>query len=76
MSTALIGATPIHRRKKLLRGEDLKAIPKGEDKEVWLSNMYFETATMIDEGLLTKGSSNKNWEIAQKGIDYLSKYAK
>lgn len=61
--------------KNKLTDKDL-TVPKGEDKEVWLSNMYFETATMIDEGLLTKGSSNKNWEIAQKGIDYLSKYAK
>lgn len=51
-------------------------VPKGEDKERWLSNLYFETATMMDEGLLSKGSSNKKWEIAQKGIDYLSKYAK
>lgn len=51
-------------------------VPEGEDKERWLSNLYFETATMIDEGLLSKESSNKTWEIAQKGIDYLSKYAK
>lgn len=51
-------------------------IPEGEDKERWISNLYFETATMIDEGLLSKDSSNKSWEIAQKGIDYLSKYAK
>jgi hypothetical protein len=51
-------------------------IPEGEDKERWLSNLYFETATMLDEGLLIKEASNKKWEIAQKGIDYLSKYAK
>jgi len=51
-------------------------IDEGEDKERWLNNLYFETATMIDEGLLIKESSNKSWEIAQKGIDYLSKYAK
>ena len=51
-------------------------IPEGYDKERWLTNMYFETATMVDEGLLVHESSNKKWEIAQKGIDYLSKYAK
>lgn len=50
--------------------------PDDGDKENWLNNLYFETATMIDEGLLANESSNKNWEIAQKGIDYLSKYAK
>lgn len=50
--------------------------PEDGDKENWLNNLYFETATMIDEGLLANESSNKNWEIAQKGIDYLSKYAK
>lgn len=50
--------------------------PEDGDKENWLNNLYFETATMIDEGLLVNESSNKNWEIAQKGIDYLSKYAK
>ena len=51
-------------------------IPEGYDKERWLTNMYFETATMVDEGLLVHESSHKKWEIAQKGIDYLSKYAK
>jgi hypothetical protein len=51
-------------------------IPEGEDRENWISNLYFETATMADEGLLIKESSNKKWEIVQKGIDYLSKYAK
>ncbi|MFZ1291588.1 MAG: hypothetical protein WAR79_15940 [Melioribacteraceae bacterium] len=50
--------------------------PNGDDKEVWLTNLYFETATMVDEGLLTYESSNKKWEIAQKGVDYLGKYAK
>jgi hypothetical protein len=55
--------------------EDLE-IAKGEDKQTWLNNLYFETATMIDEGLLANEASNKNWAIAQKGIDYLSKYAK
>jgi len=50
-------------------------IPDGEDKERWLSSVYFETATMIDEGLLNNDSSKK-WEIAQKGIDYLGKYGK
>lgn len=61
--------------KKKFTEKDLE-IPEGEEKERWLSNLYFETATMIDEGLLANESSNKNWEIAQKGIDYLSKYAK
>ena len=50
--------------------------PEDGDKENWVNNLYFETATMIDEGLLANESSNKNWEIAQMGIDYLSKYAK
>ncbi|MBK8943917.1 MAG: hypothetical protein IPM32_01480 [Ignavibacteriae bacterium] len=50
--------------------------PEGEANERWLTNLYFETATMIDEGLLMHESSNKKWEIAQKGIDYLGKYAK
>ena len=48
-------------------------IPEGYDKERWLTNMYFETATMVDEGLFVHKSSNKKWEKAQKGIDYLSK---
>jgi len=61
--------------KKKLTEKDLET-PKGDDKERWLNNLYIETATMIDEGLLSKESSNKNWEIAQKGIDFLSKYAK
>ena len=61
--------------KKKLTEKDCE-VPEGEDKERWLSNLYFETATMIDEGLLAKESSNNTWEIAQKGIDYLSKYAK
>jgi len=61
--------------KKKLTEKDLE-VPKGDDKERWLSNLYIETTTMIDEGLLSKESSNKNWEIAQKGIDFLSKYAK
>ena len=61
--------------KRKFTDEDLQ-VPNGDEKERWLSNLYFETATMIDEGLLNKESSNKNWEIAQKGIDYLSKYAK
>ncbi len=51
-------------------------IPEGEDKERWLSSLYFETATMIDEGLLSNESGSKKWEIAQKGIDYLGKYGK
>lgn len=51
-------------------------IPDGEDKERWLSNLYFETADMMDEGLLSNEATNKKWEIAQKGIDYLGKYAK
>jgi hypothetical protein len=51
-------------------------IPEGEDQERWKSNIYFETANMIDEGLLSNESTNKKWEIAQKGIDYLGKYAK
>ncbi|MBK7105682.1 MAG: hypothetical protein IPH62_10400 [Ignavibacteriae bacterium] len=51
-------------------------ISNEDDKERWLTNLYFETATMIDEGLLTHESSNKKWEIAQKGVDYLGKYAK
>lgn len=58
-----------------LSKKDLE-IPKDEKNERWLENLYSETATMIDEGLLSRESSNKNWEIAQKGIDYLSKYAK
>lgn len=65
--------------KKEMKGKFTKKdleVPKGEDKERWISNLYFETATMIDEGLLSKDSNNKSWEIAQKGIDYLSKYAK
>lgn len=61
--------------KKKLTKKDLEK-PEGEDKERWLNNMFFETATMVDEGLLIKASNNKNWEIAQKGLDYLSKYAK
>ena len=61
--------------KKKLTKKDLEK-PDDEDRERWLSNLYFETATMIDEGLLIKESNNKNWEIAQKGLDYLSKYAK
>ena len=51
-------------------------VPEGDEKERWLTNLYFETATMVDEGLLVHESSHKKWEIAQKGIDYLSKYAK
>lgn len=61
--------------KKKLTKKDLEK-PEGEDKERWLSNLFFETATMVDEGLLIKETNNKNWEIAQKGLDYLSKYAK
>lgn len=61
--------------KKKLTDKDLE-IPDGEEKERWLSNLYFETATMVDEGLLSNESANNSWEIAQKGIDYLSKYAK
>ena len=61
--------------KKKLTKKDLEK-PEGEDKERWLSNLFFETATMVDEGLLIKESNSKNWEIAQKGLDYLSKYAK
>ncbi len=61
--------------KKKLTKKDLEK-PEGEEKERWLSNLFFETATMVDEGLLIKESNSKNWEIAQKGLDYLSKYAK
>ena len=61
--------------KNKLTKKDLE-VPKGEERERWLSNLFFETATMMDEGLLSKESNNKKWEIAQKGIDYLSKYAK
>lgn len=53
-----------------------REIPEDSDKEVWLNNLYFETATMVDEGLLVKEANAKNWEIAQKGLDYLSKYSK
>lgn len=53
-----------------------REIPEDSDKEVWLNNLYFETATMVDEGLLIKEANAKNWEIAQKGLDYLSKYSK
>lgn len=53
-----------------------REIPEDSDKEVWLNNLYFETATMVDEGLLLKEANAKNWEIAQKGLDYLSKYSK
>ncbi len=51
-------------------------VPEGEDQERWKSSLYFETANMIDEGLLSNESTNKKWEIAQKGIDYLGKFAK
>jgi len=51
-------------------------VPDNENQELWINNLYCETTTMIDEGLLSKESSKNNWEIAQKGIDYLSKYAK
>ena len=51
-------------------------VPEGEEKERWISNLYFETATMVDEGLLSNEAPKNSWEIAQKGIDYLSKYAK
>ena len=50
--------------------------PEGEDKERWINNLYSETSTMIDEGLLSNEAPKNSWEIAQKGIDYLSKYAK
>jgi hypothetical protein len=53
-----------------------KEIPEGEDKEMWISNLYSETATMINEGLLSDEAGKNSWEIAQKGIDFLSKYAK
>lgn len=61
--------------KKKLTPKDLEK-PEGEEKERWLSNLHFETDTMVDEGLLIRAENNKNWEIAQKGLDYLSKYAK
>ncbi|PID57909.1 MAG: hypothetical protein CR986_08300 [Ignavibacteriae bacterium] len=61
--------------KNKLSKNDLE-IPEGEQKERWITNLYSETATMIDEGLLIKNDANKDWEIAQKGIDYLSKYSK
>ena len=61
--------------KNKLTKEDFE-IPQGEDKEKWLSNVYFETAQMMDEGLLSNEASKNKWEIAQKGIDYLGKYAK
>jgi hypothetical protein len=51
-------------------------VPEGEEKERWISNLYFETSTMVDEGLLSNEAPKNSWEIAQKGIDYLSKYAK
>lgn len=51
-------------------------VPEGDKRERWISNLYFETATMVDEGLLSNEAPKNNWEIAQKGIDYLSKYAK
>lgn len=65
--------------KKEMKGKlskkDLE-VPKDHKNEIWLDNLYTETATMVDEGLLSREKSDKNWEIAQKGIDYLSKYAK
>lgn len=61
--------------KNKLTKKDLEILD-GADKELWLNNLYFETATMVDEGLLTKEENAKNWEIAQKGLDYLSKYSK
>lgn len=65
--------------KKEMKGKLTKKdleILENESQEIWLDNLYSETSTMVDEGLLSRESSDKNWEIAQKGIDYLSKYAK
>lgn len=65
--------------KKEMKGKLTKKdleISENESKEIWLDNLFSETSTMVNEGLLSRESSNKNWEIAQKGIDYLSKYAK
>ena len=51
-------------------------IHEGEQRKRWISNMYFETSNMTDEGLLSNEAPKNSWEICQKGIDYLSKYAK
>ena len=76
-SSEVIEVTDFVRKemKNKFTAKDLE-IPEGEEKEKWINNLYFETATMVDEGLLSNESSKNTWEIAQKGIDYLSKYAK
>jgi len=61
--------------KNKLSKSDLEIL-EGQEQERWKDNLYSETATMIDEGLLSNESTDKKWEIAQKGIDYLGKYAK
>lgn len=43
-------------------------ISNEDDKERWLTNLYFETATMIDEGLLTHESSNKNGKLHKREL--------
>ena len=53
--------------KKKLTEKDCE-VPEGEDKERWLSNLYFETATMIDEGLLAKESSNKTGKLHKREL--------
>lgn len=58
-----------------LKNSDFE-IQNGEKFERWILNLNYEAELMLNEGLLNDSSQKNTWEIAQKGIDYLSKYVK
>jgi len=61
--------------KNKFKPADLEKGKNGFDK-LWIEMINKQKEQMVNEGLITEDKIEKDWEIVQKGIDYLAKYSK
>lgn len=61
--------------KKKLKEKDFEQV-NDDGMEKWAENLFLESEEMKDEGLLNTEVKDGDWEIVQKGIDYLAKHGK
>ncbi len=61
--------------KKKLNAKDFEQV-NDDGLEKWAENLFLESEDMKDEGLLNTEVKDGDWEIVQKGIDYLAKHGK